>query len=1690
MQLLRHYRLKHAQEQSRQRPPSRRTRHPLRLAAWVLVALVGLVVLLSNAAIRDWLRHQSVKLNAPANIQQLLAGRGGGSQQSAQAAELGAVLADVKVSPQFIFSVNVPSVFRRDVQIAQNTSIAGSLLVTEEAVFNAGMRTNNGNGDFGTGIVTAGNIPAVILSGVTAGTGLSVDATDPAIPTIANTGVLSLGGSTGALSLSAGSGISVDGLTITNAGVTSFQGSAGAITLAAGPGITISGSTITNSSPSQWTSDGTSIGYASGNVGIGTSSPSQLFDVTGGTGIVGQFSGRVIGGDAVNSNEFATLGQISGGAGQYWQRNLGTLSPTNVSDDVFVGGSSTGAALLRFSSAGSIFFDGDLELSRGAANRLDLSSGDRLNLVSGSLEVGGTTVISSTRLVQAADGAASGPGYAFASDTATGMYRAGANTLGFATGGSERLTINGSGVLTAAGYGTGVAQFDSSGVLSSSALNLAGGSTLITGTLPIGNGGTNTASIGSAGSVAYSNGTTYGFTTVGNSGQVLTSGGAGAPTWIDAAAVGTNYWQRSLGTLAPVNITDDLLLGGTSSASARFAFLNAAAGTPTASLSGNLAVAVPTGTNPAATLNILNGGSLNLQTSVGGDAGLSSRLFVANNGNIGIGTTVPAQKLELSSGGAGDTVARITHGLQTDRYLEAAYETSTSNAYLNFTTGGVTSRYLDFRYAGSSKMALTGAGNLGIGTTSPLSQLHLNAAAQALLAMSDTRTSGNQLGRIVYDGGTTITGGGWVFQKMTDAGAFSANLVTIVQNTGNVGIGTTAPSRPFHVSTSAIVAALIENTGAGANSAAILDLSQATATDSLAMVRFANDASGWSVGIDGSDSDKFKISRSLNSALSNSRFTIDLGGNVGIGITTPTAKLDVVGDASVSASLVFGVAGTNTIDVLNGDRLDFQTSPGGDAGLSPRLTLLSNGNVGIGTTGPTSLLQVAGSGGVYVTTPKDLFRLYNTDATATNNTAAMTFLANRSGGIATEIASISAILRNNGATTYTGALTFAVAGTAAIPTERMRIDASGNVGIGTTVPSGAFDIGGGTFYWANYAPDSCAMLSDYIEGSKQVKFTSAGCGTGESWLFSNASSANILKIESAGNIGVGTTTPTARLDISGSASVSGSLAFTGAGTAHTLDYLDGGTLNIRRSPGGTAGQSTAMFFSASGNIGIGTTGPIAKVDIVGSQLDGDQILRLGIDRPWCFTQNGTGGGTALGLVSDCGGANIKNFYIEGNNVGIGTTAPTSKLDIAGSASLSANLAFTGSSTAHTLDILDGGSLNIRRSPGGVAGQATAMFVGANGNVGIGTTNPGAQLDLSTDSARKLTTTTWTTGSDARIKTDVQTINNALDVIGRVRPVKYHYTPEYLAAHPSITDTDYYSFIAQEYREVFPQSVSEIDGLFYLNSSNMIPYAIAGIKELDQKLALQEARVSALAALAPSARATTPSEVLGDSSALAGDVAALGGRVEQVAQLAQHTASEAAFLKDLMTAPLGLPDDTPSLAQSLAALDVADTATISGTLTVLGRTMLADLGVTGHISAGLLSIDGLAGELSTLAGPLKLQAAGLAGVEFVGGKLTIDTEGNLHTSGEVKAKTGTFEKLDIPTSDPKTAAAGKAAIPAEEERVTIETARVTSSSLIFVTATAETDVPLVVERVLPGRSFTVELVRPQPQPVSFNWWVVN
>lgn len=86
------------------------------------------------------------------------------------------------------------------------------------------------------------------------------------------------------------------------------------------------------------------------------------------------------------------------------------------------------------------------------------------------------------------------------------------------------------GTLATTNGGTGITSFTSGGAVYATST-----SALTTGTLPIASGGTNATATPTAGAVPYGTGTAYAFTSAGTAGQVLTSNGAGAPTWAAAS---------------------------------------------------------------------------------------------------------------------------------------------------------------------------------------------------------------------------------------------------------------------------------------------------------------------------------------------------------------------------------------------------------------------------------------------------------------------------------------------------------------------------------------------------------------------------------------------------------------------------------------------------------------------------------------------------------------------------------------------------------------------------------------------------------------------------------------------------------------------------------------------------------------------------------------------------------------------------------------------------------------------------------------------------------------------------------------------------------------------------------------------------------------------------------------------------
>lgn len=232
------------------------------------------------------------------------------------------------------------------------------------------------------------------------------------------------------------------------------------------------------------------------------------------------------------------------------------------------------------------------------------------------------------------------------------------------------------------------------------------------------------------------------------------------------------------------------------------------------------------------------------------------------------------------------------------------------------------------------------------------------------------------------------------------------------------------------------------------------------------------------------------------------------------------------------------------------------------------------------------------------------------------------------------------------------------------------------------------------------------------------------------------------------------------------------------------------------------------------------------------------------------------------------------------------------------------------------------------------------------------------------------------------------------------------------------------------------------------------------------------------------------------------------------------------------------------------------ATMSGTLSVFGRTTLSDVGITGTLNIGLLHIDGLGSDglasITTTTGPLKIQADGRNGVDFMSGKVAIDPKGNLKVNGNalfakdvtVKGTLSTNIIAPIPGSDlavqnsagkpvltvnqkgdvqasgsgkfggltivrgveadtsstesVSNNSAGKGVIKANQTTRTIFTPYVTEASLIYVTATSNTQnaTPYLarqqVANVQSGKkaSFTIQIPRAIKQDVSFNWWIVN
>jgi hypothetical protein len=143
---------------------------------------------------------------------------------------------------------------------------------------------------------------------------------------------------------------------------------------------------------------------------------------------------------------------------------------------------------------------------------------------------------------------------------------------------------------------------------------------------------------------------------------------------------------------------------------------------------------------------------------------------------------------------------------------------------------------------------------------------------------------------------------------------------------------------------------------------------------------------------------------------------------------------------------------------------------------------------------------------------------------------------------------------------------------------------------------------------------------------------------------------------------------------------------------------------------------------------------------------------------------------------------------------------------------------------------------------GATVQVSSTVV-TNGSLGLGIANSLYHLDLSTDGARKLTTTTWITGSDSRIKTDIESAN-LQTCYETVKSVDLKYFKWNFPEGIVPDDKHSLGFIAQEVKEVFPNAVSESNSYGYsdflsLNTDQILKALFGAVKYLAAKVEVLE-----------------------------------------------------------------------------------------------------------------------------------------------------------------------------------------------------------------------------------------------------------
>jgi hypothetical protein len=546
------------------------------------------------------------------------------------------------------------------------------------------------------------------------------------------------------------------------------------------------------------------------------------------------------------------------------------------------------------------------------------------------------------------------------------------------------------------------------------------------------------------------------------------------------------------------------------------------------------------------------------------------------------------------------------------------------------------------------------------------------------------------------------------------------------------------------------------------------------------------------------------------------------------------------GTATLSGDLTLNGGTANGVLYLNGSKV----------ATSGSALVFDGSKLGIGATPVTPLFVKATAGG---TDPSvvtgERVRIQSNDTTSRSTYLSLIAGTSANSGVffgdqdAADVGQIRYLHTNDSMQFYTSSA------------ERMRLDTSGNLGIGTTSPASRLDVRntGGTY-------DKGISVQTSAAGNIGTFWTSAtdlNIGIAGAHKFTNFDgSATRMTLDSSGNLGLGVT-PSAfstgkamqigalngitLFGFAGGAEFGSNFNFdssykyttTGASARYTTG---GGTHAWYIAPSGTAGNAItftqAMTLDASGRLGIGTTSPSTTLHVKGA-ASADATLTI--------ETNANNDYSGILSFSDAGGSAASIYYSHYyGNMSFFVTAGEA-----------ARITSAGEFLVGTTDITPNAGIGVKAIPAGrLHLVSSASTTSSDGFTMYSTGAAAYRFYVQWNGTINATNTTITGISDQRLKENIQDLDDGLDAILALKPRKF----DWKEGKGKDIKGDR-GWIAQEFEQVFPDMISEWkepapegEEPYKAVRADLIPVLVkamqqqqAMIEELKAKVAQLEAR---------------------------------------------------------------------------------------------------------------------------------------------------------------------------------------------------------------------------------------------------------